>query len=371
MKMTLKIKILPTQEQGQSLLNTIKTVNSACNKISEIAWSNKEFNQYRLHHLCYYQIKESFNLSAQMTIRCISKVVNSYKTDRAKNHIFKPFGAITYDPRILSYSSKAQEISIWTVDGRLKIPFVCHRSDWIPFIKGEADLITRKGKYFLLQTVEVPEDNIKDFEEFLGIDFGINNIATTSEGINYSSENLNRVRDKYFKVRKSVQSKGTRGSKKLLKRLKGREQRFATITNHTISKRIVEQAKTNYKGIAIEDLTYIRERTKVRKSQRRRHHSWSFAQLRSFIEYKAKLAGIPLRVVNPAYTSKICNVCKHIGNRNGKHFECPNCGNIDDADYNAAKNIAQLGALINRPEKLYMSDSFSHMLLNTPMLASG
>ena len=240
----------------------------------------------------------------------------------------------------------------------------------IPGTGGIISAIARKGKYFLLQTVEVPEDNIKDVEEFLGIDFGINNIAMTSEEINYSSENLNRVRDKYFKVRKSVQSKGTRGSKKLLKRLKGREQRFATITNHTISKRIVEQAKVNHKGIAIEDLTYIRERTKVRKSQRRRHHSWAFAQLRSFIEYKAKLAGIPFVVVDPQYTSQICNVCKHIGNRNGEHFECPNCGNVDHADVNAAKNIAQLGALINRPEKLCMSDSFSHTLLNTSMLAA-
>ena len=171
-------------------------------------------------------------------------------------------------------------------------------------------------------------------------------------------------------MRKSVQSKGTRGSKKLLKRLKGREQRFATITNHTISKRIVEQAKVNHKGIAIEDLTYIRERIKVKKEQRRRHHSWAFAQLRSFLEYKAKLVGIPFVVVDPHYTSQICNVCKHIGNRNGEHFECPNCGNVDHADINAAKNIAQLGAFINRPEKLCMSDSFSHTLLNTPMLAS-
>ena len=370
MKLILKIKISPVKEQGQSLLNTIKIANSACNKISEVAWSNKEFNQYRLHRLCYYQTKDSFNLSAQMIIRCISKVVDSYKTDREKNHIFKPFGAITYDPRILSYSNKVQEISIWTVDGRLKMPFVCHRSDWIPFIKGEADLITCKGKYFLLQTVEVPEDNIKDVEEFLGIDFGITDIATTSDGTNFSSDTLNKVRDKYFKVRKSIQSKDTRGSKNLLKRFKGREQRFATITNHTISKCIVEQAKTDRKGIAIEDLTYIIERTKVRKGQRRRHHSWAFAQLRSFIEYKAKLVGIPLRAVNPAYTSKICNVCKHIGNRNGKHFECPNCGNIADADINAAKNIAQLGAFINRPEKLCMSDSFSHTLLNTPLLAA-
>jgi len=370
MKLILQIKLLPTKEQKQSLLDTIKISNLACNKISEIAWDNQEFNQYRLHHIVYHPIKSSFNLTAQVVVRIIAKVIDSYKLDRITKRFFKPFGAITYDTRILSYSNKSQEVSIWSVNGRLKIPFVCHRPDWIPFIKGEADLVTRKGKFFLLQTVEVPENDIKDVKEFLGVDFGITNIVTTSDGINFSSDNLNKVRDKYFKVRKSVQIKGTQGSRKLLKRLKGREQRFATITNHTIAKKIVKTAKDSNRGIAIENLTHIIERTTVRKSQRRKHHSWAFAQLRSFLEYKAKLAGVLLVAVNPAYTSKVCNVCKHIGNRNGKCFECPNCGNIDDANINAAKNIAQLGAFINRPEKLCMSDSFSHALLNTSLLAA-
>ena len=110
-------------------------------------------------------------------------------------------------------------------------------------------------------------------------------------------------------------------------------------------------------------MTHIRERTKVRKAQRRKHHSWAFSQLRSFLEYKSKLVGIPLVVVNPRYTSKICNVCKMIGNRNGKHFSCPNCGNAD-ADVNAAKNIAQLGALCKQPRKdVSMLNFVSHIPL--------
>jgi transposase len=98
-------------------------------------------------------------------------------------------------------------------------------------------------------------------------------------------------------------------------------------------------------------LIYIRERTTVRKTQRRRHHSWAFAQLRSFLEYKAKLAGMPLIIVDPRYTSQTCNSCKCIGNRNGKYFSCTSCSNISDADVNAAKNIAQLGLTVNQPRK--------------------
>ena len=350
MKLTLQIKLLPTEKQTNTLIKTIQECNKVCNQISQIAFEQKTFNQYKLHHLTYHKIKNSSNLSAQALIRCISKVADAYKLDKRKKRIFKPLGAITYDVRILSYKEKS--VSIWSIDGRLKICFVCHNSKYLPYIKGEADLIYKKGKFFLFQTVEIPEEDVKDVEEFIGVDFGIIDIATLSDGTKFSSDNLNQVRDKYFKTRKSLQSKGTRGSRKCLKRLKGRERRFASITNHTIAKRIVEKAKTLLKGIAIEDLTYIRERTTVRKKQRRKHHAWAFAQLRFFLEYKAKLLGIPFKVINPKFTSQICNACGKIGNRNGKVFKCPSCSNIADADVNAAKNIAQLGLSVTQPEKL-------------------
>jgi len=365
MKLTLQIKLLPSDEQAKSLLTTLKEANIACNQISDVIWGKKVFNQFKVHHLVYHSLKKTTRLSAQMLVRCISKVVDAYKLNKKIKRSFKPLGAITYDPRILSY--KETSVSIWSVDGRLKIPFVCHNNKYLPYIKGEADFVTKKGKFYLFQTVEVPEDNVKDIEEFIGVDFGITDIASLSDGTSFGSDNLNKVRDKYFKVRRSVQSKCTKGSRTLLKRLKGREQRHATITNHTISKQIVEKAKSLNKGIAIEDLTHIRERMTVRKVQRRKHHSWAFSQLRSFLEYKAKLVGVPLVIVNPRYTSKTCNVCKTIGNRNGKHFSCPNCGNIADADTNAAKNIAQLGLLCKPDRKdVSMLNFVPHIPLKAP-----
>jgi IS605 OrfB family transposase len=349
MKLTLQIKLLPDDGQAKALLTTLKEANIACDQISDVVWRERVFNQFKVHHLVYHPLKKTTRLSAQMLIRCISKVIDAYKLDKKRKRTFKPLGAIAYDSRILSY--KETSVSIWSVDGRLKIPFVCHNPKYLPYVKGEADLVCKKGKFYLFQVVEVPEDDVKDIDEFIGVDFGVTDIATLSDGASFNSKMINKVRDKRFKVRKSVQSKGTRGSRKLLKRLKGREQRFASITNHTISKAIVEKAKSENKGIAIEDLTHIRARTTVRKKQRRRHHSWAFSQLRIFLEYKARLAGIPLVVVNPQYTSKACNACKAIGNRNGKHFSCPSCGNNTDADVNAAKNIAQLGAICKQSRK--------------------
>lgn len=351
MKLTLKIKLLPNQEQEELLLSTIKEANSACNSISEIAFSKRLFNQFKLHKEAYYLIKNNFNLSAQMAVRCIGKVTDSYKLDKKTKRTFKKFGSIAYDSRIMTYKPN-NIISLWCVGGRQTIDFVCHNPKYIPYIKGEADLVYKKGKFYLFQTVEVPEEEIKDIESFIGCDFGQTDVVTLSDGTNFNSTQLKKIRKKYTKVRASVQSKGTKSSKKLLKRLSGKESRFVSISNHTISKVIVTMAKAQNKGIAIEDLSYIRKTAKPKsKAMKTELNRWSFFQLRQFLTYKAKLSGVKLVVIPPQYTSKTCNNCNHIGNRNGKSFKCENCGNIADADHNAAKNISAWGQNVNCPEK--------------------
>lgn len=355
MKLTLKIKLLPSKEQADLLLKTIKEANAVCDTISEIAWEKKIFNQFKIHNEVYHSLKGSTNLSAQVLVRCISKVADAYKLDKKVKRTFKPLGSITYDSRILSY--KGDMISIWSVGGRLKMPFVCHNPNYLPYIKGEADLLFRKGKFYLFQTVDIIEDDVKDVETFLGVDFGLVSIATLSNGKEFNSNQLQSYREKRQKVRSSVQSKRTRGSKKLLKRLSGRERTTASIINHTIAKQIVQIAKEENKGIALEDLKGIRfSSLKKGKKFRTRVGKWSFNQLRQYISYKAILNGVQVVFVNPRYTSKTCNNCHHIGNRKGKVFECNNCGNNMDADVNASLNIATLGGSVINPEK---SDMFS------------
>ena len=345
MKLTLQIKLLPSAEQAESLKKTISVFNKACNAISAIAWERRRFRQFDLHKEVYYAIKDTYGLSAQLVVRAISKVADAYKLDKKKQRTFREFGAVTYDSRVLSYTAK-QEASLSVVGGRIKVPYVCHRPELMQYKKGEADLLYIKGKFFLYQTIDIPDEDIEDCEEFLGIDMGVTDIAVTSEGKSYSSAEINRVRGKYNKTRASVQAKGTRSAHRLLKRLRGRERRFAAIVNHTISRQIVEQAKHEGKGISVEDLTDIRKRAnkeKRNKSFRRRANSWPFAQLRSFLEYKGRLAGVKVVAIPPAYTSQTCSKCLHMGMRNGKSFRCAHCGFVADADFNAACNIATWG----------------------------
>ena len=367
MKLTLQIKLLPDKVQIDSLTDTLKEANSACNKISQVAWEHKIFNQYKLHRLVYRQTKDTSQLSAQAVVRCISKVVDAYKLDKKKKRTFKPLGGIAYDSRILSY--KTDLVSIWSVDGRVKIPFICHNVKYLPYIKGEADLVTKRGKWFLFQTVEVPEDDIINVEDFIGVDFGIVNIATLSSGEKLSGEELKQYRIKRQKIRSSLQSKGTKGSKKTLKRLSGREQRTASIVNHTIAKQIVETAINERKGIVLENLKGIRRRANNKgKAFRSLIGRWNFSQLRGFIEYKAKQNGIPVVLVNPAYTSQMCSSCFCIGSRNGESFKCTACGYIGHADINAARNIRQVALPVNQGEQSVMCCVFPHNQVESRLL---
>ena len=97
-------------------------------------------------------------------------------------------------------------VSLWCIGGRQKIKFVCHNPAYLPYIKGEADLVYKKGKFYLFQTVDIPEEDVEDVETFVGVDFGLVSIATLSNGKEFNSKKLQDYREKRQKVRSSVQA---------------------------------------------------------------------------------------------------------------------------------------------------------------------
>jgi IS605 OrfB family transposase len=350
-KLIAQVKLTPTKEQHQALLKTLESVNDAANYISERAWETKTFRQYDLHHLLYYDLRSRFNLTAQIVVRVLAKVADAYKLGRNAPRTFNRHGSIAYDKRILSW--KPTEVSIWTVNGRLKIAFAAgsKQAGLLQSRSGEADLIYRNGDFYLHQVCEVEEPPANDPSEFLGVDLGIVNIAADSDGATYCGAQVNGLRKRHSRLRAKLQSKDTKASKRLLKKRAKKERRFATHVNHVISKSVVAKAKDSGRGIALEDLKGIGDRITVRKGQRRQHHSWAFRQLRSFIEYKAKLAGVFVALVDPRNSSRICPQCGTIDKRNRPSqflFSCVSCGFSAPADTVAAGIIAGRAA-VNRP----------------------
>ncbi len=206
-----------------------------------------------------------------------------------------------------------------------------------------ATLVKRKDGFYSIQIcVETEPCPPQGTDRVLGVDLGRTDIAHTSEGDNWNGQQLNRIRDHYSKLRAALQrkaSKGTRSSRRrcrqLLQRLSGKERRFQTWVNHRISKAIVSRAKATNSAIALEDLTGIRERVNQQprsKTERRRANSWAFYQLRQFLEYKARAAGVSLILVPPAYTSQTCHRCLHIHPEQGKSYRSGSRSSVGTVD---------------------------------------
>jgi putative transposase len=344
MKLTLQLQILPSSEQKPILLKTMERFNAAADYAAKVGFEAGVFSQPSIHALCYRELRSRFGLSAQMAVRAIGKVVEVFKQDKTKCPIFKPHGAITYDHHILSFKGHDQ-VSLWVVDlGRVLIPLIFGKYQKQRFdrLKGQVDLLHRDGKFYLYASIDIPEGAPIDIEDFLGVDMGINNLAVDSDGTTYTGEDVERHRQRHAENRKRFQKKRSKGTKKRLRKLAGREARYRTHVNHCIAKDIVSRAKGTNRGIALEELKGISARTTVRKRYRSRHKSWAFAQLRTFITYKAKLVGVSVVVVDPRYTSQTCSACGYREKANRKsqsEFVCRDCSHAMNADWNAALNL--------------------------------
>jgi len=353
MKLTIQLKLQPTAEQADALRRTLHRANEACVYISRVAWEARTFRQFAIHRLVYADVRETFGLAAQLAVRCIGKVSDAYKLDKKVLRTFQPLGAIPYDDRILSFHQQASKVSIWTLDGRQSIPFVCgeRQRQLLQSQRGETDLALVNGEWYLFAVCDVETPAPIDMEGVLGIDLGVTNIATDSDGTIYQGKALKNIRYRHRSLRNKLQRKRTQGARRRLRKLAGQERRFATWVNHNLSKRIVATAEGTKRAIALEDLTHIRTRITARKSQRATLHSWAFFQLRAFIVYKAALAGVPVHFVDPRNTSRTCPACGRIDKRNRKTqaaFVCIACGLAGLADVIAAGNISRR-AVVNQP----------------------
>jgi putative transposase len=195
MNLTLLIKLQPNPDQAQAVLRTMERFNAACNTIATIAFREHTANKIRLQKLVYADIRATFGLSAQMTVRAISKVAEAYKRDKSVQPIFRPRGAIVYDDRLLSWKG-LDRVSILTLNGRQIIPVIMdgyHRAR-LDRIRGQADLMVRDGQFYLAVVVDVPEPPPLQPDDWWGVDLGIVNIATDSDGTTYSGGQVNGLR---------------------------------------------------------------------------------------------------------------------------------------------------------------------------------
>jgi len=353
---TICCKLLTTPTIASALKETSERFSDACNYTLKIAIKEKTHNAIELHKLCYKNIRKLFGLSANLAVRSIRRVVacmTKLKGKRKRPKEFKP-KSIDYDARIFSYRERDETVSLTTTQGRVRIPMILGEHQR-KFLKGQnptsATVINKSGTWYIHIVVEIESDSFNG-DGIMGIDLGVNNIATASTGLKIEGKSRQKFKQKRAKVRASLQSKGKQSTKKVLKKISGKEYRRIKHENHTLSKQLVEEAKRHNCGIIrMEQLKDIRSKTKTwNKHLNRMVAGWSFYQLQQFVEYKAIACGITVEYINSAYTSQTCHQCFNLGSREGERFNCLTCGE-QHADLNASHVIA-LGGAACKPARI-------------------
>jgi putative transposase len=381
MDRTLRIQLHPTPEQAQALTETLQQFTVAFNTVCAFGWQHHEKNGVKLHHATYYQtkaacpglvsdlliqarVKATEAVKSALTWKAKKEAAYPKKVAKAKKQgksipVFKPVKVpqsqscpVRYNEKSYAFSWEKQQVRLSTSAGRLTLPFTVpdYSAKYVGYPVSTADLCYRQGKFWLHVVVSVPEPGVIKSSEVIGIDLGINHPAVTSQRHFLGTRYWKEVDRRSFRLRRKLQSKGTKSAKRHLKKLSKKQQRFHRDCDHVLSKRIVQNV-TPGSTLVLENLTNIRDSSNMGRGKnnqnvekKRRLHSWTFAQLYRFISYKAQERGIRVVKIDPRHTSQTCSKCgyQHRSNRRSQSiFLCRQCGYQLNADLNAAYNIRE------------------------------
>src|SRR6266487_2076341 len=390
---TAKLKLLTDATQFQALRKTSLAYRDALNYVSRYSFEHgKMSNQIRLRDETYYEIRALYTLPAQMATNVPRQVGATYKTlwtkvrhnnaARKAGHTKKRYKGLDQPPKYVSptltynyqrdYSLKAgNQVSILTLDGRIIVSYagynehvaLLHQGASIGAAKLWYDK-PRKRFYLLVSLeVEVADPTPAMHTSVVGVDVGVRYlaVAATPRGKQsfHSGKHIVPKANHYARLRKRLQKKGTRSTTRRLVIISGRERRLKQGANHVVSKRIV--TRFPHALIGLEELKDIRERTKRKrgrrasKKQRRAnaaYSKWAFAELHSYIAYKALLQGSMAIKVDANFTSKACPMCGHTCEANrpnkGLLFVCQNCHYSLHADLVGARNVTMRTLLVRQ-----------------------
>jgi putative transposase len=380
MERTIVVQLKPTPEQAHTLTTTIAQHTACFNAVAHEGFTTACSNGVELHKRTYYPLRSQYpNLPAQLVCAARVKATEAVKSaltwkgkkekaypqkvEKARKQgkpipSFKPvrcpqstIACIRYDARSYWVKWDTLTCSLATVSGRVELPFTvpAHLQQYVGYKVCSADLCYHKGRYTLHIVVSIPAPDIAPSSDVVGVDLGLNRPAVTSNRHFLGEKRWKEQERRTFRLKRKLQAKGTRSAKRHLKKVSGKQFRRHKDHDHVLSKQIVESTPDGA-TIVLENLKNIRETSSMgrgkagskKRDNKRRLHSWSFAQLYSFVEYKAARKGIQMVKVDPRHTSQECSFChfQHRSNRRSQSlFKCRECGYTLNADYNAAKNI--------------------------------
>lgn len=252
---TAKIKITPTYDQIELFKETVLAYRKGCNFVSRIVFDTNNLKQTSLHKTTYHTLRSTYHLRSQMAQSVMKTVIAKYKTNQTNNHEWsqvqfkKPEYDLVWNR---DYSLTKDVFSVNTLQGRIKVPFEIKGMEQYfdgSWSFGTAKLVNKYKKWFLHipMTKEMCEMSEHNINQVVGIDFGINFVATSYDSNDLTSffngKEVKHKRAKYKHLRKQLQMKQTPSARRRLKAIGDRENRWMTDMNHSVSKALVSNFK--------------------------------------------------------------------------------------------------------------------------------
>jgi putative transposase len=354
MQRTIRLRLAPTAAQATALETTTHQFTQVFNAVCAHGWRERLSDGVKLHHATYYPLKSSFpklvsDLHIQARVKATEALKSALRLHKKGFTVSQPhsqrcpprFNRHTF---VLDWNTSTVRLSL--VGGRSEMRFSVpdYSAKYQGCATDTAELLERDGVWWLHVVVTVPAPEIAPSEQVVGVDLGLSRPAVLSTNRFLGKRVWKAHEGRLFKLKRALQKKGTKSAKRHLRNLRHRQMRFRHDCDHLLSKRIVEAVEPGA-TIVVENLKELRRRVKTRRKTetKRRIHSWSFAQLKGFIEYKAEERGCTVVAVDPRHTSQACSRCGHTARNNRRSrdlFVCRSCGFTLHADLNGARNIA-------------------------------
>ena len=332
-----------TERKKQLIINLFFLYGEYLQKTIDLLWENKIPLKTFLSSKDINWMDDLGGQYKALIYKQASGIVRGVKNKKGKKTKpeVKNF-TIDLDKRMIQMEESNNSFGKWI---RLKLPFVEEGKIWeriellLPIKEHKQSLkfkdwkvakTIKLSKTYIGFTFEKEAEPIKTKGKSLGVDCGYKKLLVTSEGQVVGKE----IEKIYEKIARKKQRSNT-----FKKALAERNNKINEIINKEVN-------LSGIKELVCEDLKNVKHKSKgkIKKQFSSKLQRWSYPKVMSKLERLCEENRVLFTKVDPAYTSQTCSACGVIdkSNRKGEIYQCA-CGNLMDADHNAAINILHRG----------------------------
>lgn len=353
---TYNIPILASQEEFDKIVEILEMERYVWNESSKHIFKTGKRDIKLVHAATYHKIrKEKPEIPSQVILRGTRSARSAYKSAKSNKHCIdvpceKKNLSIRLDKRIYKWNGRKIQITVADSRKRVEVELQLFSKTKELFDKYETSdplIFLRKGRLFLAVTFKTEAPNVIDNSNCVGIDMGIKNILSVSDGRIYSSKQLLKRKREVKFLNNKLYSKKTKSSRRHARKRGKKERNFSKNFCHKLANEFLKE--TVSKTLVFEDLKDLKLSTAKKNKKKGKLGNFinskvasvPISLLREIITYKSKRLGFSIVLVDPAFTSQIdFRTGKCSGKRHkGAYYTHDN--KVLHSDLNASCNIAQ------------------------------